>query len=170
VEIIQDTLIDLTKIEMVDFDKYCPSCGKWKKSSEFYKSSNSSDGLSGHCKECMKNRIAMDSMNGKHYRKYGRAYYNENKSKELSRALVKNYGITREDKRAMLESQNYKCPICGQTLELDGRKTHLDHDHKTGKIRGVLCDKCNKGLGNFNDDIERMKSAIAYLEAHNGTR
>ena len=60
-----------------------------------------------------------------------------------------------------------KCGICGQER---GERNHaLDHDHKTNKLRGILCHKCNVGLGYFADDINRLRSAIAYLERHKKT-
>ena len=57
-----------------------------------------------------------------------------------------------------------KCGICG--AERGMRNHSLDHCHKTDKLRGILCGKCNLGLGHFNDDINRLRAAIAYLERH----
>ena len=59
----------------------------------------------------------------------------------------------------------FKCPICGKVTIPDlTSKVVLDHDHKTGKVRGWICDSCNTGIGRFKDDIELLKSAIHYLE------
>lgn len=74
----------------------------------------------------------------------------------------KKYGITLYDKIEMIKKQNNKCLIC--KTELFGRKAHLDHCHKTGKIRGVLCGNCNNGLSGFRDNIENLKNAINYLK------
>jgi hypothetical protein len=75
------------------------------------------------------------------------------------------WGLDPDEVEASFLAHDDKCDICGgeQTYK---NKTRLamDHDHKTGKLRGWLCDRCNNGLGHFEDDIERMKKAIAYLE------
>lgn len=76
------------------------------------------------------------------------------------------YGISLEQFNAMLAAQDHKCAICRtDTWKGKGNKPHVDHDHVTGKIRGVLCGGCNNGLGNFGDDPARLRAAAAYLEA-----
>ena len=79
--------------------------------------------------------------------------------------LLQRYGIDEDGYRALLEAQNGKCAICGATECSNGRKLHIDHDHDTGKIRGLLCNKCNPALGLFNDDIDLMTKAVEYLKA-----
>jgi len=77
-----------------------------------------------------------------------------------------NYGITEEQYQAMLEAQGNACAICGST-EWPGARPGspcVDHDHATGKVRGLLCGHCNSGLGHFRDDQERLRAAIRYLE------
>ncbi len=73
----------------------------------------------------------------------------------------KNYGITLEQYNTMLITQNNVCAICKLTCS---RRLSVDHCHKTGKVRGLLCIKCNRGLGNFNDEISRLKAAVNYME------
>ena len=71
------------------------------------------------------------------------------------------------DKRASLLIQNHdgKCDICrSNTSGYKKKSFNIDHDHKTGEVRGLLCHKCNLGLGNFNDNIELLNKAIAYLK------
>ena len=80
------------------------------------------------------------------------------------------YGISSEDTKSLLGDQGGRCPICGKMLNiLEGRKLfQIDHDHKTNKIRGILCSQCNTGLARFNDDPQTLHKAILYLEkAHN---
>ena len=72
------------------------------------------------------------------------------------------YGINLETYNNMLVDQENKCPLCSRSF--DEVKIHIDHCHKTGKVRGLLCEMCNKGLGHFKDDPEIIRSAINYLK------
>lgn len=73
------------------------------------------------------------------------------------------YGITQAEYDAMLEKQNGKCAICNNTDEVEGRKLAIDHCHTTGRVRGLLCGKCNRGLGLFKDNPDLLLKAISYL-------
>mgnify|MGYP000094078581 FL=1 len=64
----------------------------------------------------------------------------------------------------MLEAQDYKCAICGNEDEVEGRRLAIDHCHSTGDVRGLLCGKCNRGLGLFYDNQELLNKAIQYLK------
>lgn len=68
------------------------------------------------------------------------------------------YGISKEQISVLEEAQNGKCAICKV-----GNASHLDHDHDTGRVRGLLCIKCNTGLGMFLDRIELLDAAKEYL-------
>ncbi len=74
------------------------------------------------------------------------------------------YGVTEEEFNRMRTEQEFKCKICGKHENDQVRRLSLDHDHKTGEIRGLLCDNCNVGLGNFQDSPEILQSAINYLQ------
>lgn len=76
------------------------------------------------------------------------------------------FGITVHDKDAIFIAQGCKCAICGSETSKSNRDFALDHDHKTGKIRGVLCHQCNVGLGNFEDSLSFLQKAINYLKLH----
>jgi hypothetical protein len=74
----------------------------------------------------------------------------------------------KEEGRRIFDAQNGKCAICNESLgdlknDRVPSEAKLDHDHETGRIRGVLCDKCNRGLGFFKDDPKRLRDAVAYL-------
>lgn len=77
------------------------------------------------------------------------------------------YGLTFAEHEKLRWDQNGLCAICGQP-QRKGKTDDLviDHDHGTGTVRGLLCQPCNLGLGNFEDDIERMEHAIAYVKHH----
>jgi hypothetical protein len=68
------------------------------------------------------------------------------------------HGITMEKYDTLLLQQGGKCAICRKTVQLS-----IDHDHNTGKVRGLLCKRCNSGLGFFADEPERLQTAIDYL-------
>jgi hypothetical protein len=75
------------------------------------------------------------------------------------------YGITVEQFESMLAKQGGGCAICGQANGPGrGERLHVDHCHSTGRVRGLLCLKCNHGIGNFSDDTSRMRAAIRYLD------
>lgn len=110
-------------------------------------------------------------------KEYRRRYYQSNKAKkldyskkyretvvtsEISRGyyLKNKYNITEEDYIVLRAKQNNACAICNIQTKL-----HVDHDHETGQIRGLLCLKCNTALGTFGDSVEGLEVAINYLKA-----
>ena len=88
-------------------------------------------------------------------------------SPDLARAKVRRatYGISLEQQWEMLKAQNGRCAVCLETLE-PGRRTHLDHDHATGKVRAFLCRGCNAAVGNLRDSPAHAERLAAYLVAH----
>lgn len=125
-----------------------------------------------------RNKKARESFNARHreYRKIHRERYRlylekwnrSKRGKELKKIWhLKRYGVTLEQWNSMWAKQKGKCPICETTKpkKVRGRKNgwHLDHDHKTGRFRGILCLMCNIGIGYFNDDPKKLKKAISYL-------
>lgn len=130
--------------------KRCRSCSIVKPSSEFSLYSASRDGLFHRCAEC--SRLA------------GKARYHEEKHKRpwLERHLRLTYGITVEQYETMLEEQGSACAICGAT-EHGGKNWHVDHDHETGAVRGILCQGCNLALGGTRDNPDTLIAAAKYL-------
>lgn len=117
-----------------------------------------------------------------HYEKYGKVFYEKHREQELARSkdyykknkeaklerhrdyvLRSRYGISKSDYLDLLESQNYSCAICGSaaTKTLD-----VDHDHTTGKVRGLLCNNCNRGIGHLKDSPQILLKAVEYLVKH----
>lgn len=84
--------------------------------------------------------------------------------------LKKNYGLTWDQVAEMMAEQDNQCPICLQTIEFYGqgpiaqRGFAVDHCHRTGAVRGLLCDRCNNGIGCMGDDVSNLRRAITYLE------
>lgn len=92
------------------------------------------------------------------YNAYQREYYRKHRKRLTNRARL--YKVSAEELASWLQERP-ACEICGGTERL-----HVDHDHKTGRLRGVLCNTCNGGIGFFHEDIDKMRAAIAYLTAH----
>jgi hypothetical protein len=84
-----------------------------------------------------------------------------------ARAIEKTYGLTIRQYNELLRLQGGACAICGKVPR--SRRLAVDHDHVTGEVRGLLCASgdfgCNKGLGYFNDDVELLRRAVAYLDS-----
>lgn len=95
-----------------------------------------------------------------------RAYWHaRSQTREFKSAqLFIRYGITLEQYEEILTAQGGVCAICGGTKLSRGNFFHVDHDHETGEIRGLLCDRCNHGLGKFGDSVEILQKAIEYLK------
>ena len=82
-------------------------------------------------------------------------------------SIMKKYNLTMDDYNRMLEKQDYRCAICKKHISELKRRLSVDHNHKTGEVRGLLCFKCNTVLGHMNDDIELLKNTIKYLKNSN---
>jgi len=111
-------------------------------------------------------------------REYSRKYYREHidESRKWHRkyrerypyyfaewSCQRSYGITLEEKNRMIENQEGKCLICGNEFK-DSKDKHVDHCHKTNRVRGILCSHCNSGIGFFQDNVNILQKAIKYLE------
>jgi len=123
--------------------KVCTQCLTVKPLDDFWNHSKCADGKQNRCKECIRE---------------------DHKKKGWQRRLRWQYGITISDYTRLLESQGWCCAIC-RTVE-SGTKSGrfvVDHDHKTGKVRGLLCSDCNCGLGLYRDNPDYLVSAAQYL-------
>lgn len=127
--------------------KVCKTCKKEKNDYEFYKSGKY---LFPYCKECTYEKT--------------HAWRKANPDKLRYYKILANYGITRDVFMAMVTAQNSLCAICGK--EFRPALFVVDHDHKTKKIRGLLCSNCNHGLGKFLEEPIILNSAITYLKKY----
>lgn len=132
--------------------QYCPACEVNKTFDNFYKDKRGKNGLTRRCKACWSKKSY-----------YSRTRSPESIDKNYWRVATNRYGITKDEFYVMLESQGNKCKICKREADTYRRLT-IDHDHNTGKIRGILCGQCNSGLGLFKDDVYIMKEAIRYIK------
>lgn len=88
------------------------------------------------------------------------------KEDRQARNLKRHYGLTPDVYDQMRDAQGNVCAICGGPPGGSAKRFHVDHDHVSGKVRALLCYKCNIGLGSFDDDTARLLSAASYLEKH----
>lgn len=102
--------------------------------------------------------------NKDHYNKWAKEYHHKNKEKWISRQrgwrLKCVYDITEEQYKEMLLLQDGKCMICGKEHTDTSKGLHIDHDHSTGKIRGLLCSRCNGALGWYEKCKEKIESYL----------
>lgn len=94
-----------------------------------------------------------------------KAYYGTYPEKTFANKLKNRYSLTLKDYYALLEHQNGVCAICGEIC-ITQERLSVDHDHLTGKVRGLLCRRCNLGLGHFQDSFEIISRAAEYLKSH----
>jgi hypothetical protein len=140
-----------------DGTKPCSICGQEKPANVFYLTKDTVSGRSSACMECS--------------RKRDKKRQHTAKRKETRRwAMIKfQRGITKQQWHTILETQNYRCAICENQFNSGGRSsfnTCVDHDHITGRVRGLLCRQCNQGLGQFKDRSEIAQKAVDYLKRH----
>ena len=135
--------------------KACSMCKKDKLVTEFDPDTRYKSGYKSQCRSCK---------------------YSSGQRNKFSSHLKLRYGIAIEEWDKRLEEQGGVCAICGlletritrpnATKYLNGvaPRLSMDHDHATGRARGLLCYKCNIGIGHFQDSIDNLESAIAYLK------
>ncbi|MER5448137.1 endonuclease VII domain-containing protein [Streptomyces sp. NPDC002764] len=122
------------KVDVPAGHKLCRTCGEIKPHSEWHRNATASDGLSTRCKACRAAQSRQDH-------------------------LKRQYGITEAERDELVASQGGVCCVC-----LAAAPEHVDHCHKTGRVRGVLCFSCNAALGQFKDRPDAIRRAAAYVE------
>lgn len=129
---------------------------------KFHRDGSSRDGRRSRCPQCR--RTPANDVDARENLRKWRAANPEKVQASSRRAYLKKaFGITPEQYDEMLAAQGGVCAICGGTESGNGKRFHVDHDHTTGAIRGILCHHCNLALGHFKDDPKRLAQAIAYL-------
>lgn len=157
---------------IIPFDgkKVCSACGQEKLSADFHRVYRGSDKRQYHCKACHADRVKKNYPKTQEQR---RAAYKRHKEKNplawKNYQLKRDYGITLDMFYEMVKSQNGLCAICGdilrdRNLKNDQRASVVDHCHKTGFVRGILCNPCNAGIGMLRESKEIILKAVAYLE------
>lgn len=128
--------------------KRCPDCDDLLPLESFAKNRNTRDGLTVYCKP--------------HHNARGKQTLQQRGGAKRYH-MRRRYGIDLPEYEALLAAQGGVCAICGAESP-----NHIDHDHATGKVRGILCFNCNGGLGQFHDDKSLLLSAVLYLDRKGG--
>jgi hypothetical protein len=163
-----------------EFWKTCRRCRKAKPVSEFHRNVSRSDGRASHCKACRalwKSKAAPEKR--QHWYKLARErrlrdkQQNPEKVRQRERKWqLTKFGLTLAAYEALLAKQGSVCAICKRPSGTYKRKHRLttqldvDHCHSSGRVRGLLCTRCNRALGLFRDDPQILQAAILYLETY----
>lgn len=132
------------RLDVPDGHRLCPDCSTTKPLEDFPRNRSGRAGFGSYCKPCHNKRgkASLDKRGGsRHYH------------------LRRRYGIGQADFEYLLAEQGGVCAICEAA-----NPEHVDHDHATGRVRGILCFNCNGGLGQFRDNAEYLGNAIDYLK------
>jgi len=113
------------------------------------------------CNKCQRRRQNSKPKNKEKQKRYRKSKAGRDKTKAWQ--LKHLYGLTLEDYEKLLEAQKGVCAICKKSYRDGGRNLSVDHNHISGKVRGLLCDSCNRAIGVFKDDILTLQNAIVYL-------
>lgn len=144
--------------------KACSLCKELKPLEDFYKEARVKDGRARRCKMChIEITQKYRKKNPEVYRKASLKHWHKLTNSKKHSTWIKRYGLTSSDYIKMFDEQDGKCKICLGSCS-SGHFLSVDHCHKTGKVRGLLCKKCNSALGMLNDNIEYFESAIRYLK------
>jgi len=135
-----------------DLYRTCMTCGVEKNITEFYMRNKKTGRRHSACKECDKARV--------------KARHQANPERTRNNDLKRNYGITLQEHQEMYDNQNGLCAICKNEGDGKWKKLCVDHDHETGKVRQLLCRRCNMVLGQVYDNISLLEEHIKYLKKH----
>lgn len=135
----------------------CPRCQQWRPLDEYNKGSRTKHGTATYCKSCS---VQWASEWGKSER--GR------RSRHRSRVLYE-YNLSAAEFEALKSAQNDQCKICQQEPD-NGKELCVDHCHGTGRVRGLLCDRCNRAIGYLKESPALLRAAADYIEQQGGQK
>jgi hypothetical protein len=162
--------------------KVCSRCKCLKRICEFSSDRSRKDGRNVFCIPCRRavgtavRRKACSTPEGRAReveaaRRYQRKYperhlrhYRKYSQRQRRKRLESLYGLTVTQAAGLARAQQHRCAICSTKLR-SGNRRGIDHCHRTGTVRGVLCSQCNRGLGLFHDDVKALRRAVAYLQS-----
>lgn len=143
----------------------CTKCHLVKPNNLFYKCKAIKRGRRSTCKACDANKMrAYKAADPEKYRNYVRVWHKKNPAKIAALKRKSAYGITQKDYDDILLKQNGVCAICKRPCA-SGRRLAVDHCHSSDKVRGLLCSKCNMGIGMANESVSTLTAMIEYIRA-----
>lgn len=140
-------------------EQICGGCGQVKPLAQFRRSRDTKSGYTSWCVKCLREKD----------RERAPKKYKAGAERQKWYYVRKKFGLERADFERMFNAQSGCCPICTRQLVV-GKNTCVDHDHKTGNVRGLLCRQCNLSLGLLGDDPESFERASLYLHRARGDR
>lgn len=148
--------------------KVCPGCNKKKRLTDYQKDRCTRLGVQVYCRTCQRKKCkayyhADKKRANERQRDWRMANPDRFKIIQRRRHLKLKYGMSLEDFQHLVVRQHGLCKICGRLP--DQRGLVVDHNHETGEVRGLLCNSCNSAIGHFQEDVGRMRAAVAYLQA-----
>ena len=151
--------------------KKCAGCKDIKATSEYSHNAAFNDLLHPYCKICRAKQAKEYRRRNTEKARQARYTWAKNNPEVVAvysrKTRLKKYGITPEEWDRMYVLQNGCCAVCGLNETLTAsQKLCVDHNHTTGKVRELLCHKCNCALGNFNESVEILLKAIEYVKKH----
>jgi len=132
----------------------------------FSRDKHKKSGFTSQCKRCRNENKQSPECEKKYQRKYNDS--EKGKINRRKQQLAK-YGLTEQDYKILYENQHKKCAICKKELPYSNTNVHIDHNQETGKVRGILCQQCNVGLGFFQDNLDLLIAATNYLQREGTT-
>jgi len=143
--------------------KICTKCKKQLPDESFSLKGNSPTLIAKRCDRCRNSRAVLWNKEHKDKVRISQIKFQESGKARKGR-LLKKFNITEEDYNQLFEKQGHGCAICGSNFS-KGKYSNfnVDHNHKTGEVRGLLCGNCNRGIGYFKDNIKTLEKAIHYL-------
>jgi len=146
--------------------KTCTCCKLEKDTTEFYvRKRNDKDYIVVQCKKCIAEKTKKYHTEHPEINRKAAIKWRQADPQRCRRRTIKwAYGITIEEYETLVAKQNGQCAICGTTNTAPWPHLCIDHDHNTGKVRGLLCGSCNQGIGRLKDSPVLCRKAAEYLE------
>lgn len=149
--------------------KFCNGCKEYRSKGDFNTDKTSKDGKGYRCRPCRKKYRRREEVKAR-TSAYNKKYALDNpelmKQKDRKNMLKRFWNMSVKEYETLSNKQNGTCALCDKTESNPHKRLCIDHDHKTGKIRGLLCDNHNRAMGLFKDSIEDLEKAIEYLKKH----
>lgn len=131
--------------------RQCSGCSRDLAMAAFARCAKNKDGLHSHCREC---RSATK-----------KAHYVKNAAELAAKHRQRTYGLDKASFASLVERQQNCCAICSRDMG-NKHNRHIDHDHATGRVRELLCSRCNRMLGHVDDNPQLLRTMAAYIEKH----